>query len=254
MKYLFPAVMVMVLAVPVCAGWYSSANYTIERDVLASAGNRATSAGYTLESTLGQPSVVGVSTGAAHTLEHGFWHAEEAVIGVITMSMAPSDDPGNPIDPALTPLVLDDEYILTVVVDPGMPGSSSLTLTVDYDHAYLTIEDPAIVGPGTDTVVLLVTADATTVSAGVWEPPITVTVSAAGYTPASENYAIGFVPGDGTDDNCVNVQDLLTVRANLGKEGSEIDPLSADIDGDGKVNVLDLLAVRGALGNGNGCP
>ena len=50
------------------------------------------------------------------------------------------------------------------------------------------------------------------------------------------------------------MQDLLTVRANLGKEGSNIDPMSADVDGDGKVNVMDLLAVRAALGKGNGCP
>ena len=52
----------------------------------------------------------------------------------------------------------------------------------------------------------------------------------------------------------VNVVDILAVRASPGKECSEIDPLSTDINGDDKVNVLDLLAVRAGLGKGNGCP
>ena len=47
---------------------------------------------------------------------------------------------------------------------------------------------------------------------------------------------------------------LKPVRANLGKTGSEIDPPEADIDGDGQVNVLDLLTVRANLGKGPGCP
>lgn len=59
--------------------------------------------------------------------------------------------------------------------------------------------------------------------------------------------------GDVNDDNCVNVLDLLAVRANLGKTGSEISPPEADIDGDEVVNVLDLLAVRAGLGKGSGC-
>ncbi len=62
-----------------------------------------------------------------------------------------------------------------------------------------------------------------------------------------------FLP-DVTGDNCVNVLDLLSVRGNLGRTGSLIDPPEADTDGDGRVNVLDLLAVRGALGKGSGCP
>ena len=61
------------------------------------------------------------------------------------------------------------------------------------------------------------------------------------------------VTGDVNGDRCVNVMDLLSVRANLGKEGSVISPPEADIDGDQVANVLDLLAVRAGLGKGNGC-
>ena len=69
---------------------------------------------------------------------------------------------------------------------------------------------------------------------------------------AYESVLLG-VTGDANGDACVNVLDLLAVRANLGKEGSEIDPMSTDINGDDKVNVLDLLAVRAGLGKGSGC-
>jgi len=61
------------------------------------------------------------------------------------------------------------------------------------------------------------------------------------------------VTGDVDGDHCVNVLDLLAVRANLGRTGSEISPPRADIDGDGTVNVMDLLSVRSQLGSGSGC-
>ena len=135
-----------------------------------------------------------------------------------------------------------------------MAGDSSLLLTIMYDDLYMSIQEPAVIEGGNASVDLAVTADATTVDAGIWGPPVTVNVSApTGYAPASADYHIGFVLGDATDDNCVNVLDILGVRANLGKEGSEIDPLSTDMNGDDKVNVLDLLAVRAGLGKGNGC-
>jgi len=54
-------------------------------------------------------------------------------------------------------------------------------------------------------------------------------------------------------DDCVNVMDLLAIRANLGREGSEINPPEADINGDEVVNVMDLLGVRADLGKGSGC-
>jgi len=203
-------------------------------------------------------SVSGVGTGATQLVAEAEGYspgrASYSVGGEIALSIAPSDDPGTPV-PAGTPLILDGEYILTVTVDPPVAEGGSMPLTIDYDDMYMEIEEPAIIEGGNASVELAVTADVATVEAGVWGPPTTVTASAtAEYTPASADYHIGFEPGDATDDNCVNVQDLLTVRGQLGKEGSEIDPLSADIDGDGKVNVLDLLAVRGALGKGNGCP
>ena len=55
-------------------------------------------------------------------------------------------------------------------------------------------------------------------------------------------------------DGCVNVADLLIVRNNLGKSGSEITPPRSDANADGIVNVADLLIVRNNLGTGPGCP
>ena len=71
MKVLMAAAMVAALSAS-----SSSSQYRIERDVLASGGNRATASGFILESTLGQPCIVGVSTGGGTECEHGFWHMD----------------------------------------------------------------------------------------------------------------------------------------------------------------------------------
>ena len=76
MRLITALAIVTVAALPASAAWYTSDHYAIERDVLAGGGNRMESSSYVLESTLGQPSPVGVSESEAHTLEHGFWHAE----------------------------------------------------------------------------------------------------------------------------------------------------------------------------------
>ena len=76
---------------------------------------------------------------------------------------------------------------------------------------------------------------------------------AADSDTATVTVTVDEFPADTDGDGCVNVMDILAVRANLGKEGSAINPLSADINGDDKVNVLDLLAVRAGLGKGDGC-
>jgi len=65
---------------------------------------------------------------------------------------------------------------------------------------------------------------------------------------------VPYPTGDANEDWCVNILDLLVVRSNLGRTGSQIDPRSADIDSDGVVNVIDLLGIRAALGQGGGCP
>ena len=57
------------------------------------------------------------------------------------------------------------------------------------------------------------------------------------------------IPGDLNGDLCVNVVDLLIVRAGLGTSGAP-----GDVNADGVCNVLDLLAVRAALGTGSACP
>ncbi len=203
--------------------------------------------------------VTGIAIGSTQLVasadDYPSGRADYSVRREIALSITPSDDPGSQIDPATTPLVLDDEYILTVSVDPPVAGAGSMILTIDYDGAFLTIEEPAIIGGGNASLDLTLTAKAATVDSGVWGPPATVTVSATDeYAPISVDYDIGFEPGDATSDNCVNVQDLLMVRANLGDEGSQILPRSADVNRDGACNVLDLLAVRAHLGHGSGCP
>ena len=57
-------------------------------------------------------------------------------------------------------------------------------------------------------------------------------------------------PTDVNGDNCVNVADLLHVRANLGNYGSAIIPPEVDVNQDGVVNIVDLLKVRNDLGEG----
>jgi hypothetical protein len=186
----------------------------------------------------------------------GFSSGEAAyeVGGELTLTIASADDPGTIIDPTTTDLVLDAAYIITATVNPAVAEGESVDLIATYDDMYVTVETPVtIVGEG-DSATIALSADAATKSLGVYGPATTVKISALGYAPASMDLNIGFEPGDTNDDNCVNVSDLLVVRGQLGKVGSEIDPLSADVNGDGLVNVLDLFGVRGALGKGSGCP
>jgi hypothetical protein len=79
MRLALAVLIVALAAVPASAAWYTSANYAIEQDVLASGGNHMTSASYVLDSTLGQPSPVGLSNSASYALQHGFWHQEYLV-------------------------------------------------------------------------------------------------------------------------------------------------------------------------------
>ena len=51
-------------------------------------------------------------------------------------------------------------------------------------------------------------------------------------------------------DGIVNIQDLVTVAANLGKTAQN----TADVNGDGIVNIQDLVQVAGALGNAPAAP
>ena len=220
---------------------------------IASGGTATIEAGET--SVVVNVSGVGVGNTelVASSADYGSASARYEVTGELAMSIASSDDPGTPIAPG-TPLILDGAYIITVTADPAVAAESSVELYFICDDAFMTIEEPATIEGGNDSVDLAVATDAATVDAGVWGPPVMVMVSADGYAPSSSEYHIGFILGDVTDDNCVNVVDILAVRGQLGKEGSEIDPLAADINGDDKVNVLDLLTVRAGLGKGNGCP
>jgi len=58
----------------ICGAESSSTNYVLEQSVMGSAGGPASSASYSLDSTLGQPTPIGVSTSASYTLEAGFWY------------------------------------------------------------------------------------------------------------------------------------------------------------------------------------
>jgi len=71
---------------------------------------------------------------------------------------------------------------------------------------------------------------------------------------SSQALTIMLTPADVSGDDCVDVRDLLFIRANLGLAGSGIVTPEADINADGVCNVLDLLFVRSNLGRGGGCP
>lgn len=51
----------------------SGSTYDLHWNVSGSAGGEATGTAYRLQYTLGQPSTVGVSTGAVYTVRQGFW-------------------------------------------------------------------------------------------------------------------------------------------------------------------------------------
>ena len=67
-----------------CAAQSSSANYTLNNSVIASAGNTSISANYSLGSTLGQPSAIGESSSASNRLEAGFWYQRVPPVGDVT--------------------------------------------------------------------------------------------------------------------------------------------------------------------------
>ena len=49
-------------------------SYQLERSVMANAGTEMTSTGYHMNSTLGQPSPIGVSLSTGYELGAGYWH------------------------------------------------------------------------------------------------------------------------------------------------------------------------------------
>lgn len=66
---------VLAMACTTCAfaAQASSANYILEKSVMASAGNASSSSNYSLGSTLGQPSAIGISFSTGYQLVAGFW-------------------------------------------------------------------------------------------------------------------------------------------------------------------------------------
>jgi len=52
----------------------SPSPYQLERSVMANAGEPMTSTSYQMNSTLGQPSPIGVSSSASYELGAGYWH------------------------------------------------------------------------------------------------------------------------------------------------------------------------------------
>ena len=56
------------------AGLMSSSSYTITDDVFSSGGGTMSSANYSLQATLGQPSPIGTSNSSTYSNHAGFWH------------------------------------------------------------------------------------------------------------------------------------------------------------------------------------
>ena len=82
-KALFAGAVLVGLA-SVCAAQSSSANYTLLCSVTASGGNASSSASYSLGSTLGQPSPIGLSSSPLNNLEAGFWYQKVLPPGDVT--------------------------------------------------------------------------------------------------------------------------------------------------------------------------
>jgi len=66
-------------------GSQSSANYTIERDVVSCGGGDMGSTSYDLLSTLGQPATTGASSSSQYRNYGGFWHPLEIAINAKAM-------------------------------------------------------------------------------------------------------------------------------------------------------------------------
>ena len=78
MKKLYPAILhLLIIALcftaPVSAE-QSSANYSIDTDVLSGGGSECSSTSYFLMSTLGQPSAIGAASSANYLNYAGFWY------------------------------------------------------------------------------------------------------------------------------------------------------------------------------------
>ena len=84
-----------------------------------------------------------------------------------------------------------------------------------------------------------VSADGQTLASGSADGTVLLWALTPASTPEPERLAED-VNGDGT----VNIQDLVSVAANLGQSGNN----PADVNGDGVVNIQDLVQVAGQLG------
>lgn len=64
---------VLVPCGPAFSAGQASSNYMIPRDVMGSGGGQASSAHYSLRSTVGQPSPIGASSSVTYSNHAGFW-------------------------------------------------------------------------------------------------------------------------------------------------------------------------------------
>lgn len=64
----------LVFSAPICMAQQSSANYSIDTDVLSGGGSECNSTNYFLMSTLGQPTAIGPSTSTSYLNYAGFWY------------------------------------------------------------------------------------------------------------------------------------------------------------------------------------
>ena len=67
-------VSLLVFTTSLCTAQQSSANYSIDTDVLSGGGGECNSAGYYLWHTTGQPTAIGMSSSASYTNYAGFWY------------------------------------------------------------------------------------------------------------------------------------------------------------------------------------
>lgn len=68
--------LVVIGVASLCVAQSLSASYVLERSVMGSAGGPASSASYSMNSTLGQSTPIGESTSASYQLGAGYWYGK----------------------------------------------------------------------------------------------------------------------------------------------------------------------------------
>ena len=212
--------LLIVLMMTAIVGLTAAGAASMPTTVIADAGNRSAGSRYALESTLQQPSSVGVSSGSRFTLQHGFWHPDPCADAGDDFFGYESRGPNSwlkyvcqlnathSVDAETflwlqaggIPVVLDNPSSPTPIFDaPMWDGSTELTKTEAALQFNLTVNQ-SLPEEHSDEIVVYIR-----------------------------------IPGDANGDDLVNAFDVAKMR--------QVSP-DADFNGDGRVNAFDVSILR----------